>query len=49
MYGLKQSGIPQFKIASIYDLDMLKKAKSVAKKILKEDNNCEHILANLFK
>ena len=49
VYGLKQSGIPQFKIASIYDLDMLKKAKSVAKKILKEDNNCEHILANLFK
>jgi len=49
VYGLKQSGIPQFKVASIHDLELLKKARILAKRILKEDNNPEYILENLFE
>lgn len=49
VYGLKQSGVPQFKVASIHDLKLLKKARILAKRILKEDNNPEYILENLFE
>ncbi len=49
VYGIKQSGVPQFKIASIHDLDLLQNAKKIAKKILKEDNNHQYILDNLFQ
>ena len=49
VYGIKQSGVPQFKVASIHDLDLLKKARKFAKKILKEDNTHEYILENIFQ
>ena len=48
VYGTRQSGIPNFKVASIYDTDLLKEARIFAKKILKEDNNLQYILDNLF-
>ncbi|MEK7061284.1 MAG: DNA helicase RecG, partial [Patescibacteria group bacterium] len=33
IFGLKQSGIPELKIASWMDIDLIKKAKSVAEEI----------------
>lgn len=49
VYGTEQSGIPHFKVASIHDIELLNKARVLAKNILKEDNNPEYILENLFK
>lgn len=49
VYGLRQSGVPNFKVASIYDIDLLRESRILAKKILKEDNNIGNILNNLFK
>ena len=50
VYGIKQSGIPQFKVASLTDIELFKRAKIVARKILKRDNiNLEYIYENLFK
>ena len=49
VYGTKQSGIPQFKVASIHDLETLKKARKVAREILMEDNSYDNILKKLFK
>ena len=49
VYGVRQSGIPIFKVASIYDTELLKKARLFAKKLIKEDNDLEYILDNLFR
>ena len=49
VYGIAQSGIPNFKVASIHDLDTLKKARSVAKRLLKSNNQIENILENIFR
>ena len=50
VYGTKQSGIPQFKIASLTDIQLFKKAKEVAKELLSRDNtDLEYIYDNLFK
>ena len=49
VYGLRQSGIPNFKVASIHDTKLLNKARKLAKKYLTEDNNPEKILENIFK
>lgn len=50
VYGVKQSGIPQFKIASLTDISLFKKAKLIAKELLKRDNtDLEYIYENLFK
>jgi len=49
VYGIAQSGIPLFKVASIHDLDTLKKARNVAKRLLKSDNPIENILENIFR
>ena len=49
VYGIAQSGIPLFKVASIHDLDTLKKARNVAKRLLKSDNHIENILQNIFR
>ena len=49
VYGTRQSGIPVFKVASIHDLNTLKKARKVAREILLEDNNYDKILENLFR
>lgn len=41
-FGTKQHGIPDFKIANLFeDMEILKKAQSLAKKILEEDPNLE--------
>lgn len=49
VYGTRQSGIPIFKVADIYDVDLLKRARTFAKKLIKEDNDLEYILDNLFR
>lgn len=49
VYGTKQSGIPNFRVASIHDLETLKKARKVAREILLEDNSYDNILENLFR
>lgn len=49
VYGTRQAGIPTFKVASIHDLDTLKKAREIARKVLLEDNSYQHILDNLFR
>jgi ATP-dependent DNA helicase RecG len=49
VYGLRQSGVPNFKVASIHNLKLLNKARELAKKHLKEDNNPEKILENIFR
>jgi len=50
VYGIKQSGIPQFKIASLTDIDLFKRTKIVAREILKRDNiDLKYIYENLFK
>ena len=48
VYGTMQSGIPIFKVASIYDIELLKKTREFAKKLIKEDNDLQYILDNLF-
>ncbi len=49
VYGTRQSGIPTFKVASIHDLDTLKKAREIARQLLLEDNNYQDILDRLFR
>ncbi len=49
VYGLKQSGIPQFKIASLTDINMFKKAKRVAKQLVDSDINLNFVLDNIFR
>lgn len=49
VYGLKQAGVPIFKIADIHDTKLLAKARKFAKRLLKEDNSIEYILENLFR
>ncbi len=50
VYGIKQSGIPQFKIASLTDIQLFKKAKDVAKELVKDDNvDLNYILENIFR
>lgn len=49
VYGIAQSGIPLFKVASIHDLDTLKKARNVAKRLLKSNNQVRNILDNIFR
>jgi len=50
VYGLKQSGIPQFKVARLNDFELLNSARKVAKEILKKDNDAiEKIKKGLFK
>ncbi|HCC67783.1 TPA: DNA helicase RecG [Patescibacteria group bacterium] len=50
VYGLIQSGIPRFKIASLGDIELLKKTRRVARKLILEDNyNLNKIIKKLFK
>jgi ATP-dependent DNA helicase RecG len=49
VYGKLQSGTLQFKVASIHDIQTLKMARLVAKKIVKDDNSHQYILDNLFR
>lgn len=37
LYGLEQSGFPELKIASLFDYDLIIKAKEVAENIIKQD------------
>lgn len=47
VYGTRQSGIPIFKVASIYDVELLKKTRIFAKKLVSKDNT-DDILDGLF-
>ena len=50
VYGNRQSGIPQFKVAKLTDFDLLKTARIVAKEFLNRDNcDVEKIKKGLFK
>jgi len=49
VYGIRQSGIPVFKIADIYDVELLRESRGFAKKLIREDNDLEYILDNLFE
>lgn len=49
VFGKLQSGVLQFKVASIHDLETLKRARKVAKELVKEDNSHINILKNLFR
>lgn len=49
VYGLRQSGIPNFKVASVHDIKLFNKARRLAKEYLKEDNNPEKILRDIFR
>lgn len=47
VYGIRQSGVPAFKVADIHDLELLKEAREFAKSILKTHKE-EEILNNIF-
>jgi len=49
VYGLRQSGVPNFKVASIHDIKLLNKARKLAKKLVRIDNSHEEILENIFR
>ena len=49
VYGTRQSGIPIFKVADIYDIELLRKTRSVAKDLLGEENFSDSVVGNLFK
>jgi len=49
VYGIKQSGIPQFKIASLTDIDMFKRAKNTAQELLKSNIDLNFVLDNIFR
>lgn len=50
VYGKKQSGIPNFKVANISDINLLKHARVVAKDlVLKDNTHLENIKQKLFK
>jgi ATP-dependent DNA helicase RecG len=50
VYGIKQSGIPQFKVANLSDTKLLHRTRTVARKFLLEDNAKLEILnKRLFK
>lgn len=49
VYGIKQSGVPQFKIADITDTKLLKNVRTFAKDLIEKDNDIPYILDNLFK
>ncbi|KKR06181.1 MAG: ATP-dependent DNA helicase RecG [candidate division WS6 bacterium GW2011_GWF2_39_15] len=49
VFGVKQSGIPQFKIASITDIKLLLKCREVAKKLINSGYNTEEISDKLFR
>ena len=49
-FGTKQHGIPEFKIANLFeDMEMLKAVQSVAIKIMEEDSNLEQYKNKLLK
>jgi len=39
VYGVKQSGIPDLKMASFTDIDLLTRVRSAAEKLVAEDSN----------
>ena len=49
VYGINQSGIPRFKVASLGDIELLHKCREVARELLLEDNTkVEYITKKLF-
>ncbi|MDD3474562.1 MAG: ATP-dependent DNA helicase RecG [Candidatus Dojkabacteria bacterium] len=50
VYGINQSGIPQFKVASLTDTELLKECRKVASQLLLDNNtNIEKLNKNLFR
>ena len=49
-FGTKQHGLPEFKIANLFqDIDMLKNVQSIAMKIIQEDKELEDEKNKLLK
>ena len=49
VYGTKQSGIPNFKVAKITDTELLSKTREYARKLLDSNMDVDYILDNLFR
>jgi ATP-dependent DNA helicase RecG len=50
VYGINQSGIPQFKVASLGDIELLHRTRDVARKLLLKDNyDIDKIKQQLFR
>lgn len=50
VYGVNQSGIPQFKVASLGDIELLQRTREVARELLLNDNyKVEYIKNKLFR
>jgi ATP-dependent DNA helicase RecG len=50
VYGVNQSGIPQFKVASLGDIELLHRTREVARELLLNDNySIDNIKEELFR
>jgi ATP-dependent DNA helicase RecG len=50
VYGIEQSGIPQFKVASLGDIELLHRTREVARELLLDNNvDTVNLSENLFK
>jgi len=50
VYGIRQSGIPQFKVASLSDIELLHKTRGIARELMLEDNTyIDQLNKQLFK
>jgi len=50
VYGIAQSGIPQFKVANLGDIELLHKTRKVARELLLDNNvEIDKLKKNLFK
>lgn len=49
VFGVKQSGIPKFKVATITNIKLLLQCREVAKELIKQGYNVDKILDNLFR
>lgn len=49
VFGSKQSGLPQFKVAAITDINLLLKCREYAQEIITMGYNIDELIENLFK
>jgi ATP-dependent DNA helicase RecG len=50
VYGVNQSGIPQFKVASLSDIELLHRTREVARRLLLNDNfDIDKLSKKLFR
>ncbi len=49
VYGTRQSGVPIFKVADIYDIELLRKTRSVAKDLIENRDFSKFAMENLYE